>query len=274
MRKNDLSLACAMTDVKGDRTFHPSSLEQAHPDYYVHVVDETDEGIIVRGAKVHITAAPYCDDLLVVPCRAMREEDKDYSVAFAVPANAEGIKHICHPVRWRQSEYEFPVDIPIRMHTESLIVFDDVLVPWDRVFLCGEWKLAGALAYNFAYFHRHTAASYRIAMTELLLGMARAIAEYNGIENVLHVREEMIDLLIYLNTFRSLTKASCIDYVMRGDVAMPNPTITNIAKYYFASNYHNCVKAIQDMAGGILITAPTYKDFQNPEIGKYVENCM
>ncbi len=274
VRRRDLSVACGMTDVKGDRSLHPSSPDQTHPDFYVRVVERNDEGIVVRGAKMHITAAPYCDDILVLPCRAMREADKDYALCFAVPANAEGLKHICHPMRYQQSPLEFPVDVPIRMHTESLLVFDDVFIPWERVFLCGEWQYAGTLAYNFSFFHRHTASCYRIAMTELQLGMAQAIAEYNGIERASHVREKITDMIIYLETLKSLARAACSDPVMHGGIAVPNPVVTNLSKYHFAENYHRFVKMIQDLAGGILITAPTYKDWQNPELRGYIEKYL
>ena len=277
LQKNDLSVACAMTDVKGDRHLHPSDPRQKHPDYYVHVVAKNDEGITVRGAKAHITAAAYCDEILVLPCRNMREKDADYAVSFAVPANAKGIRHICHPIgegMKTSSELDFPVDIPARMHTDSLIIFDDVFVPWERVFLCGEWQFAMFLVYNFAYMHRHTAASYRIPISEVLVGMAQAAAEYNGIENYSHVREKMTDLLIYLNTLKSLARASCLDYVVHEGIPIPNPVISNIAKYEFASKYHEAARAVQDIAGGIVVTAPTYKDYQNPEEREDIEKYL
>jgi 4-hydroxybutyryl-CoA dehydratase/vinylacetyl-CoA-Delta-isomerase len=274
VRKKDLSVACAMTDVKGNRSLHPSSPDQTHPDFYVHVVDKNDEGITVRGAKIHITSAAYCDEILILPCRAMRAEDTDYAVAFAVPANAEGLKQICHPLRYQQSPLEFPSDMPIRAHTESMIVFDDVFVPWERVFLCGEWQYAGAMAYNFSYSHRHTAACYRIAMTEILLGLGIAIAEYNGIDQISHVREKITDMIIYLEMLNSLAKASCSDPVVHGGVAIPNPIISNLAKYHFAENYHKFVKDIEDLCGGIYNTAPTYKDYQNPELRDYIDKYL
>lgn len=155
-----------------------------------------------------------------------------------------------------------------------MIVFDDVFVPWERVFLCGEWQYAGAMAYNFSYSHRHTAACYRIAMTEILLGLAVAIAEYNGIDQISHVREKMTDLIIYLETLNSLARASCSDPVMHGGLAIPNPTISNLAKYHFAENYHKFVKDIEDLCGGIYTTAPTYQDYQNPDIRDYIEKYL
>jgi 4-hydroxybutyryl-CoA dehydratase/vinylacetyl-CoA-Delta-isomerase len=274
LQKNDLSAASAVTDVKGDRMLRPSSPKQAHPDYYVRVIDKDDKGITVRGAKAHITASAYCKELFVIPCRNMTEEDKDYAVAFAIPANTKGIKQICHPITWRLGSLEFPIDLPIRNHTDSLIVFDDVFVPWERVFLCGEWQYAMALVYNFAYLHRHTAASYRIPMSEAMVGAAQAMAEYNGIDKVPHVREKITNLIIYVDTLKSLARASCMDYITHEGIPIPNPVISNIAKYHFAENLHNCIKAIEDIAGGLLITVPTYKDYQNPETKEYIEKYL
>lgn len=275
LQKNDLSVAAAITDVKGDRTLRPSSPNQAHPDYYVRVVAKDSKGITVRGAKAHITAAAYFNEILVIPSRNMTQEDADYAVAFAIPVNTKGITQICHPIKPGLGPLDFPVDDrPMRWHTDSLIVFDDVHVPWDKVFLCGEWQFAMQLVYNFAYFHRHTAASYRIPISEMMVGMAQAMAEYNGIDKVSHVREKITDLVIYLNMLKSLSRAACVDYVVHGGFATPNPIITNMAKYYFANNYHDCVRAVQDIAGGLLSTAPTHKDFTNPEIGPYIDKYL
>lgn len=177
-------------------------------------------------------------------------------------------------MRYELSSLEFPIDTPARNHTESLIIFDDVFIPWERVFLCGEWQYAGIMAYNFAYSHRHTASCYRIAMTEIQLGLAVAIAEYNGIDQISHVREKITDMIIYLEMLKSLAKASCSDPVIHGGIAIPNPVITNLAKYHFADNYHNFVKSVQDLSGGILTTAPTYKDYENPELKDYLDKYL
>jgi len=274
LKKTDLSSAAAMTDVKGNRVLRPSSPEQAHPDFYVHVVDKNKDGIVVRGAKAHITAAAYLNELMVIPTRNMAEEDKDYAVAFAIPANTKGVKQICHPMRTKLSDTEFPVDHPIRTHTDSLIILDDVFVPWERVFLCGEWQYAMPLVYNFAVLHRHTAASYRIPSSELLLGVAQAMAEYNGIERVSHIREQITDLVMYVNTLKSLSRASCIDFVLHGGIPIPNPVISNIAKYQFASNLHTFIRMVQDIAGGLAATLPSYQDYQNPELKADIDKYL
>ena len=94
-------------------------------------------------------------------------------MAFAIPPNTKGITQVVRPFRSSVSPIEFPTNRPMRMHTDSLIVFDDVLIPWERVFLCGEWKHAATMVYNFALLHRRTGCAYRVPMSEHLLGLAR-----------------------------------------------------------------------------------------------------
>ncbi len=274
LKKTDLAVVTAMTDVKGDRMLRPSDPQQNHPDYYVHVVDKNEKGIIVRGAKVHITGAPYANEIFVIPSRAMSANDADYAVAFAIPANTKGLRMVCRPFQAHISQLEFPNSRPVRVHTDALIIFDDVFVPWERVFLCGEWKHSATLVYNFALMHRRTGCAYRIPMSEQFLGVAKAIAEYNGIANTAHVREKLTDLVIYLETLRSMSRAACLDFVTYGGIAVPNPISTNIAKYYFANEYHQVVKIIQDLAGGLLVTAPTYKDYELPELHADLEKYL
>lgn len=274
LQREDLSVAVAMTDVKGDRSQRPSSPEQGHPDYYLRVVDRSDDGIVVRGAKAHISAAAYFNELFVLPCRNMGEDDADYAVSFAIPVDTKGVVQVAHPVKAGYGSLDFPVDIPVRWHTDSLIIFDDVFVPWERVFLCGEWAFSMPLVYNFAYYHRHTAASYRVPLSEMMVGMAQAMAEYNGVEKATHIIEKITDLVIYLNMLKSLSRAACADFVVHGGIPTPNPVITNMAKYYFASNFHRCVEIVQDVSGGLLSTAPTYADFANPDVGPYIERYL
>lgn len=266
LKKNDLAVVTAMTDVKGDRMKRPSDEGQAHPDYYVRIVERNDEGIVVRGAKVHISGAPYSNEFFVIPSRAMKEADADYAVAFALPVDTEGVTMIGRPFKSRISDLEFPNTRPVRVHTDALIIFDDVFVPWERVFMAGEWQHAGTLVYNFALLHRRTGCAYRIPMSEQLLGAAQAIAEYNGVDKAPHVREKITDLVMYVETLRSLSYAACLDYTDYGGIAVPNPVSTNIAKYHFADKYHDVVKVLQDLAGGLLVTAPTYKDYRRPEL--------
>jgi 4-hydroxybutyryl-CoA dehydratase/vinylacetyl-CoA-Delta-isomerase len=262
----------AVTCVKGDRSREPS--QQKHPDYYLHVVDRNKDGIVVKGAKIHITSAPVSNEIIVVPTRQMRENEAEYSVSFAIPANTKGVLFICRGGRGPWTRHEFHPDRPVRELTEAMIVFDNVFIPWERVFMCGEWQFSMLLAYTFATFHRFTAISYKVPAVEVMAGTAAAMAEYNGLEKVGHIRDKLAEIAGYVETLRALANASAKDPVMYGDIAVPNPLITNMAKLHFASKYHEFVKLIQDICGGIIATTPDKKDWDNPDIHDYLEHYL
>jgi 4-hydroxybutyryl-CoA dehydratase/vinylacetyl-CoA-Delta-isomerase len=272
LRKNDLHTCGAVTCVKGDRSKEPS--KQKHPDYYLHVVDKNKDGIIVKGAKIHITSAATANEIIVVPTRQMREDESDYAVSFAIPANTKGITFICRGGRGAWSDHEFHADHPVRELTEAMIVFDNVFVPWERVFMCGEWQFSMLMAYTFATFHRFTAISYKVPVVEVMAGCAVAMAKYNGLYNVGHIKDKLADIAAYVETLRALANAAAQNPVMYGDIAVPNPLIANMAKLHFASKYHAFIELIQDIGGGILATAPDKKDWENPDIHDYLEHYL
>ena len=272
-KKKDLSLAVAQTDVKGDRSLLPS--QQDHPDYYVRIVEERADGIVVRGAKAHTTCAPYVDELIVLPTRAVKEEDSAYAVSFAVPLNAPGLKLIASPFGSPPvSEFHHPVSSSHRM-IDTLTIFDDVFIPNERVFLKGEWQYAGPLANTFVEFHRFTAASYKPPLCDLFIGAAALLAEYNGIAKASHVREKITKLITYTETVRGLTLAAAHDCRINDNgTAVPNIILTNLAKFHFANNYHEAVSWVQDIAGGLVVTGPSEEDMANPETKGYIEKYL
>ncbi|MFQ5854929.1 MAG: 4-hydroxyphenylacetate 3-hydroxylase family protein [Anaerolineae bacterium] len=272
-RDRDLSHAVAQTDVKGDRGKRPS--EQPHPDYYLRVVERRDDGIVVRGAKAHTTASPFVDELIVLPTRAMTEVDADYAVSFAVPVNTPGVKLIADPSSDVVNDpFSYPVSSEHKM-VDTLTIFDDVFVPWERVFLCGEWEYAGALANTFVQFHRFTAIAYKLPMCELFVGGAALMAEYNGIAGASHVREKVMELIAWTETTRGLAVAAAVEHdTVPPGIAVPNTTLTNIAKYHFARNYHMMAQNVQDIAGGLIVTGPSTADWDNPATRPYLERYL
>ena len=237
-------------------------------------MDKNKDGIVVKGAKIHITSAPATNEIIVVPTRQMREYEADYAVSFAIPSNTKGISFICRNGRGPWTDKEFHSERPVRELTEAMIVFDNVFVPWDRVFMCGEWQYSMHLAYTFATFHRFTAISYKVPDVEVMAGCAVAMAKYNGLFKVSHIREKLADIAAYVETLRALASAAAHEPVMFGDIAVPNPLIANMAKLHFASKYHEFVKLIQDIGGGILATTPDKRDWDNPEIHDYLEHYL
>lgn len=266
---NDLAMAVAQTDAKGDRSKRPS--EQHHPDLYVRIVEESPDGIVVRGAKAHTTNAVFANEILVVPTRAMGKADAAYAVAFAVPASTPGVTMVATPRGFgATSEFDNPLSSRYSL-TESLTIFDDVFVPWDRVFLWGQWEYAGPLARTFVEYHRFTAASYKPPLQEMLLGAAALIADYHGIAGTAHVRDKLSRLTMYLETVRGLTIAAAARPRLHEGIAIPDVTFTNAAKYHFARYYHDAVRDVQDIAGGIIVTGPVEDDWQNPNVRALIE---
>jgi len=271
-RDNDLSLAVAQTDVKGDRSKGP--MEQEHPDYYVRIVERRDDGIVVRGAKCHTSNTTHVDEVIVLPTRAMAEADSDYAVAFAIPVNTPGLKLLASPFgsagQEERSEFEFPITARHKM-METTTVFDDVFVPWDRVFLAGEYQFAGPLALGFVEFHRFTAISYKLPLVDALVGAAQLMADMNGIGRAAHVRDKLIRLISYAETLRGLTHHAALRCrIGELGIAVPDALTVNMAKYHFAHNYHEAVGMVQDIAGGLLVTGPGVEDVESEEIGPYL----
>lgn len=272
-RDRDYGVAVAQSDVKGDRGLGPQG--QEHPDYYLRVVEERSDGIVVRGAKVHTSVLTNTDEVIVLPTRAMKAEDKDYAVAFAIPAATKGLKLLASAYGgFKKDPFDFPISAKHKM-METLTVFDDVFVPWERVFMNGETEAAGFLALTFVKFHRFTAVSYKLPLLELFAGSARAIAEYNGIENAGHIREKLTELAAYHATVQGLIIAAAHQHaVMAPGIAVPNVLLTNVAKYQFASNYHDAVQRVQDIAGGLLVTGPSVEDWRSEATGPYVKKYL
>ncbi|HJX03896.1 MAG TPA: 4-hydroxyphenylacetate 3-hydroxylase N-terminal domain-containing protein [Dehalococcoidia bacterium] len=273
LQKNDLTLALAMTDVKGDRSLHPSKQKQ-HKDFYVRIVEEKKDGIVVRGAKTHISQSPCSNEMIVVPCRAMREDDKDYAVSFGIPANTKGITFISTEAEAREpgNFFDYPISASVFIN-DATIIFDDVFVPNERIFMKKEWPLAGDIAYMFGNFHRLSAETYKAAELEVLTGAALLMAEYNGIEKASHVVDKLTWLIQYTEAVEILGRAACEHCITESDsdLVYPNPMIANICKLYFADNWHQATKYIQDIAGGIVATVPSAKDYFNPETHDLME---
>ena len=271
-RDNDLALAVAQTDVKGDRARGPA--DQPHPDMYVRVVEERADGIVVRGAKTHTSYTPVVNEVIVLPTRAMAEADRDYAVAFAIRVDTPGLTLLTSPFGGHldaRDPFEFPITARHKM-IETTTIFDNVFVPWERVFLCREHQYAGPIALGFVEYHRFTAISYKLPLVDALVGAAQLLADYNGIARAAHVRDKLIRLISYAETLRALTHhAALLGKERAPGLVVPDALVTNMAKYHFAHNYHSAVQDVQDIAGGLLVTGPGAEDVESPELGPLLD---
>jgi len=270
-QKNDLSLAGAVTDPKGDRSKRP--YEQENPEVFLRVIERRDDGIVVEGAKCHITSSPIADELLVLPTRNMTEKDADYAVAFAIPANTPGITMIPMYEHPSTDAFERPLSTkqPI---VHAMVIFDKVFIPNDRVFLNGEWDFAGQMVLSFASWHRFTGLSYKGPIAELLLGSAALIADFNGVAHASNVRNKLRELAQYIESINVYSKVACYEFQTVEGIAFPNPLHCNVGKYLFADNYHTMLKYVQEICGGIGGTCPSVKDLENPEFKDMLDRYL
>ncbi|HVB33984.1 MAG TPA: 4-hydroxyphenylacetate 3-hydroxylase N-terminal domain-containing protein [Patescibacteria group bacterium] len=271
-RDQDLALAVAQTDTKGDRSKRPS--EQPDPDMYVRVVEERPDGIVVRGAKVHTSCAPYVDEMIVLPSRSMGPGDEPWSVAFAVPMATRGLRMYASDfLHGTEDPFTRPISTKHKM-VETLTVFDDVFVPWERVFFHGRPDLAGAAALTFVEYHRFTAVSYKLPLLDALIGASIAIAQANGIERAGHVRDKLTWLAGYVETVRGLIELAALRCGVDEGLAFPHVFSTNMAKWTFARDFHRAIEIAQDLAGGLLVTGPSGADWNAPEIRPVLQKYL
>jgi len=281
LQKTDCGITGAQTDVKGDRSLHPSKQVQ-HKDFYVRVVDKQKDGIVVKGAKYHISSTPAANEAIVLPCRTHQEEDTDYCVVFAIPLNAKGITLISSEpeikgLSTEETVWEYPKAARYGVGDgECMIIFDDVFVPWERVFMCGEWQFSRDIAYLFGTFHRLFACSRMVTMLESLTGVAALMAEYNGLERYPHIRTKLAWLVQLTEGFKIMSMAACLfpEKEPDSDLVNPNQMYTNIAKYMYAENFHQATKIAQDICGGIAADPISYRDWMNPEERPYIEKYL
>jgi 4-hydroxybutyryl-CoA dehydratase/vinylacetyl-CoA-Delta-isomerase len=265
LRDDDLALCVAQTDVKGDRSLGPS--QQPNPDAYLRIVERRDDGIVVRGAKIHTSVSINANEMIVLPTRAMAPSDADYAVAFAIPIDTPGLTLVASPYLSPDTrEAEHPISAA-RKTVETATLFDDVFVPAERVLMAGEHQHAGSLARGFVEFHRFTAISYKLPLVDALVGAGLLAARVNGLERVGHVRDKLSWLISYAETLRALTQHAAARFTTLDGVAVPDTLLVNIAKLHFAQGLHTALQHVQDIAGGLLVTYPAWEDLDHVEYG-------
>ena len=271
-RDRDLALAVAQTDVKGDRSKRPS--EQQDPDLYVRVLEKRQDGIVVRGAKAHTSCTPYVDEVIVLPSRSMGPGDEPWSLAFAVPVATRGLRlYASDFLHGTDDPFVRPISSTHKM-METLTVFDNVFVPWERVFFVDRPELATAAALTFVEFHRFTAVSYKLPLLDALVGAGIAMARANGTDRAGHIRDKLTWLGGYAETVRGLTELAALRCGVEHGAACPHVFTINMAKWTFARDFHKAVETVQDIAGGLLVTGPSGKDWESAEIRPVLEKYL
>ena len=275
-QKEDMIAASAQTDTKGDRMLRPA--EQPTPGSYVYIKERTKDGIIVEGCKVHISEASVSDEILVLPTRALRAEDKDYAVSFAIPGDWDGMKQVVTIHNYRQREHYkrgFVAGL-----TDSYLIFENCFVPWERVFLAGEHQHGGILALLFALFHRHSYSGCKPAIGDILLGKAALAAECNNVHKESHVREKLAEIIMTTElgyaagyTASDLGKPEVyipgMGFVPFGPGSyIPHSIYCNVGRCLSGEAVYREAEILCDNSGGVAATFPHEKDFANPATGE------
>lgn len=277
VQDNDLTVDGAMTDPKGDRGLSPS--KQADPDLYLRVVERRPDGIVVRGAKAHQTGMCNSHEVLVLPTIAMRPEDKDYAVAFSIPTDTEGITMIIgrQSCDTRKSEKDADIDVGNKVFggVEALVVFDDVFVPNDRIFLNGETEYAGMLVERFAGYHRQSYGGCKVGVGDVLIGAAALAADYNGAARASHIKDKLIEMTHLNETLYACGIAcSAEGHPTKAGNYEINLLLANVCKQNITRFPYEIVRLAEDIAGGLMVTLPSEKDYNNPVTREYVDKYL
>jgi aromatic ring hydroxylase len=204
----------------------------------------------------------------------MSAGDEPWSLAFAVPVNSRGLRlYASDFLHGTDDPFTRPISTRHKM-IETLTVFEDVFVPWERVFFHDRPDLAGSAALGFVEYHRFTAVSYKLPLLDALVGSAISIAQANGIERAGHVRDKLTWLAGYAETVRSLVELAALRCDVVDGFACPHVFTTNLAKWTFARDFHRAIEIVQDLAGGLLVTGPSGADWNSSEVRPVLEKYL
>jgi 4-hydroxybutyryl-CoA dehydratase/vinylacetyl-CoA-Delta-isomerase len=276
VQERDLVVDGAMTDAKGNRKLRPS--KQADPDLFVHIVERESNGIVVRGAKLHQTGALNSHEILVMPTQALSEDDRDYAVCFAIPADAAGVTMICgrQPSDTRKLEGG-SLDVGNREFGghEAVIVLEDVFVPWEQVFMAGEFAYSGLLVERFAGYHRQSYGGCKVGVGDVLIGAAQYLAEFQGTETASHIRDKIVEM-VHLNETMYACGLACSaeGKATASGTYLIDPLLANVCKLNVTRFPYEIARLAQDIAGGLLVTMPSEKDLTNPETGPMLDKYL
>jgi 4-hydroxybutyryl-CoA dehydratase / vinylacetyl-CoA-Delta-isomerase len=278
VQKQDLSVAGALTEPRGSRS--KKTLDWSDPFLSLKIVDKNEKGIVVRGAKINISGAFASHELVVLPQAAHFAGEEDYAVAFATPTDAEGITYVCQYTPY-SAERDLAENIeelgnPLFGQRETaMVIFDNVFVPWERVFHCGEHAYSVKLVTRFAKTHRMTCGgTCKVGFMNQIIGASRLIQEYKGLQKAAHINEELMEMVVLRETGRACGLAAAqqgVEEPVGSGVFLPDEMMGNVAKLNICNAFWRIMALAGDIGGGLIVTMPSMKELKNPEIKDYIE---
>jgi len=277
VQRKDLSVAGALTEPRGKRS--QKTLDWPDPFLSLKVVDKNEDGIFVRGAKINISGAYASHELVVLPQSSHVQGEEDYAVAFATPTDAPGITYVCQYSAY-SAERDAADDLEelgnprFGQRETSLVIFDNVFVPWDRVFHCGEVKYSAKFVTRFAKTHRMTCGgTCKVGFMNQIIGACSLIQEYKGLEKVSHINDQLTEMVVLRETGRACGMAAAIkgkEDPPGSGVYLPDEVMGNVAKLNICNSFWRVMALAGDIGGGLVVTMPSLKELKNPEVKDYV----
>lgn len=274
-QEQNLVISGAMTDVKGDRSLSPH--EQADPDLFVHVIRRTSEGVFISGAKAHQTGCLNSHWMIIMPTMRLKSEDKDYAIVGAIPVDASGITYIYGRQSCDTRSLEGgSIDVGNAQYggQEAMVILDNVFIPNELIFMDGEYEFASMLVERFTCYHRRSYVC-KSGVGDVLIGAAATIAEYNGVENVSHIKDKIVEMTHLNETIYATGIASSYQsQATKSGAFICDDMLANVCKHHVTKIPYQISRLAQDLAGGLVVTMPSEKDFSHSEIGALLEKYL
>jgi 4-hydroxyphenylacetate 3-monooxygenase len=268
--RHDLFHVSANTDPKGDRSKRPQDQD---PDMMVHVVRETDKGIIIRGAKYE-TAAAYADQAFLKPTVGAWSDEKlsDYAVGCIVKMGAPGVKHICRAgFAGRGTREDYPISNGYD-EVDTLMVLDNVLIPWEDVFF---YRYTEGARFIRGTLHRYSAFPYTLRVlytADMMIGAAMWNCKQTGLDKMQSVREKLADMIAYREGIRAHLAASiALAEKSQGGLLMPNQSLLYAGRIHACSNLPQVMHMARELCGGQLCVTPNYSSFVSNETKSWMD---
>ncbi len=278
VQKNDLAVAGALTEPRGHRM--KRAVDWPDPYLSLKIVERDSKGITVRGAKINISGAYACHELVVLPQGARTAEEKDYAIAFAIPSDTKGVTYVCqyspYSAERELAEDNFELGNPVFGQRETaMVIFDDVFVPWERVFHCGETPYSMKIVGRFAKTHRMTCGgTCKVGFMNQIIGACKLVQEYKGLENVPHINEQLTEMVVLRETGRACGLAAArlgTEDPIGSGVYLPDELMGNVSKLNICDAFWRVMALAGDIGGGLIVTMPSLKELKNPEVANFVE---
>jgi len=275
VQRENLVIGGAMTDPKGDRSKGPS--EQEDPEMFTRVVEKDDKGIYVSGAKAHQTGCINSHWIILMPTVRLTEKDRDWAFVGVIPADAKGVTYIygrqsCDT----RSMEDGDIDAGNAKYAgqEALMILERVFIPWDKVFMHGEYEFASTLIERFTCYHRRSYVC-KTGLGDVLIGAAATIADYNGVPNVSHIKDKIVEMTHLNETiFAAGIASSHLGHKLKSGVYLNEDMLAQVCKHNVTRFPYEISRLAQDIAGGLVVTLPSEKDFRHPVAGPLLKRFL